>query len=108
MIRSPSDLDNLSPIELGRRIRRAREDRRLTLAALAARTGVHHSQLSRFERGQFRLNGKNVRKICKELNIGPGSVDVDYLCERVRTSIRTAKAARAMNAFLDAVDGVQP
>ncbi|MCO4095335.1 MAG: helix-turn-helix transcriptional regulator [Acidovorax sp.] len=107
MIRSPSDLDNLTPAELGHRIRKAREARNLTLSELMRRTGVHHSQLSRIERGQFRLNGKNVRKICKALGIGPGSVDIDFLCARVRLTIRTTKAERAMNAFLDAVDGVQ-
>ena len=106
MIRGHSDIGN-SLQALGRRIERARRASGLTLEQAAARAGVHHSQLSRIERGQFRLIGNNVRKICRVLGVDLDGVDHDFLCERVRATIRSPQAARAMNAFLDVINSAE-
>ena len=43
------------PVQLvGRRIRRLRKDRRLTLAELAAATGMQEADLMRLEKGEYR------------------------------------------------------
>ncbi|WP_408980896.1 helix-turn-helix domain-containing protein [Pseudomonas sp. B21-009] len=56
---------------IGVRIAKARKDRGLTLKSLGEAVNVHHSQLSRIERGQARLLGKNLQKICTFLGIEP-------------------------------------
>lgn len=53
---------------LGRRLRAARKARGETLISLAVATGVHHSQISRIERGEVVTLNKNVQKICEFLN----------------------------------------
>lgn len=93
--------------QLGWRIRETRLRKRLTLAQVAEKSGVHYTQISRVERGLFRFAAPNVRKICKVLGIGDTqieAVDLEYLCERVCRTIKTPQSQLAMNAFLDAIE----
>ena len=39
------------------------------VAEVGAKTGVHHSQISRCERGDFKTVSPNVQKLCKEMNV---------------------------------------
>lgn len=107
MIRKTESFDNFSPEELGERIRKARTKQNLTLESVSEQFGMYHGQLSRIERGQFARVTPRVQKICTFLQIRPDDVDVEALCVRLRSTIRTAQAAKAMNAFLDAVEAAQ-
>lgn len=55
--------------QVGCRIALARKKRGMTLKGLGFAVGVHHSQISRIERGQVRLIGKNMQKICTFLGV---------------------------------------
>lgn len=57
--------------QVGCRIALARKKRGMTLKGLGFAVGVHHSQISRIERGQVRLIGKNMQKICIFLELEP-------------------------------------
>lgn len=52
---------------LGRRLRTARREQGYTLESLACEVGVHHSQISRIERGEVATLNRNVQKICEFL-----------------------------------------
>ncbi|AVI82537.1 hypothetical protein XJ28_01575 [Pseudomonas syringae pv. tomato] len=54
---------------IGAQIRQARLGRGLTLVDLGRAVNVHHSQISRYERGQMNSIGKNLHKICTFLQI---------------------------------------
>lgn len=54
---------------VGAQIRKARLERGLTLLDLGRLVKVHHSQISRYERGQMSSVGKNLHKICIFLQI---------------------------------------
>lgn len=54
---------------VGAQIRKARLGRGLTLVDLGRAVNVHHSQISRYERGQMSCVGKNLHKICTFLQI---------------------------------------
>lgn len=53
---------------LGALLRTARQERGLTLVALAADTGIHYSVLSRMERGQVVVTANDVSLLLKTLN----------------------------------------
>lgn len=54
---------------IGAQIRQARISKGLTLVDLGCAINVHHSQISRYERGQMSSVGKNLHKICKFLQV---------------------------------------
>lgn len=56
---------------LGLSLQLAREQRKITRAVLARKLNIDQSQISRIERGQMFLVGRNVRKICTFLNVQP-------------------------------------
>lgn len=55
----------LDAATLGRRLRKARKSRGMTLISAAYAAGIHHSQLSRMERGEMATANNNLQKICK-------------------------------------------
>ncbi|MNJ40975.1 helix-turn-helix protein [compost metagenome] len=57
--------------QVGCRIALARKKRGMTLKGLGFAVDVHHSQISRMERGEVRLVGKNMQKICTFLGLDP-------------------------------------
>lgn len=64
-------LNAAEALQLGKRIRQARVSKAMTLEALGASARVHHSQVSRIEKGHARLVSKNISKICRFLQISP-------------------------------------
>lgn len=62
---------------LGPRLRRLRQDRGLTLQAVAHRAGLTKGFLSLVERGQTTISVPNLLKICEILGVGVGSL-FDY------------------------------
>jgi transcriptional regulator with XRE-family HTH domain len=57
---------------VGRRIRRLRKERRLTQTELSARIGVQQSDLSRMEKGEYRVSLDTLFKILAEFDVGIG------------------------------------
>lgn len=68
---------------------------------------MYHGQLSRIERGQFVNVTQRVQNICTFLGVAEDQVDVEVLCSRLRSTIRTRQAAKALSAFFDAVEAAQ-
>ncbi len=100
-----------SPLQaraLGEQLRAARRNRMLSLKKLGEITGVHHSQISRFEKGVAVTFCTNLQKICKELNVGPTSTMAGEqmpLGHRVEALLRASPASEvAIDAFVSALE----
>ena len=86
--------------------------RRASTVDIAARTGIHQSQVSRLLRGQFRRISPNVRKL---LGYRPGvaakTPDVEAKRAVIRAALRTWDAtpqgARALVRLLRSVEGLR-
>ncbi len=57
---------------VGPRIRRLRKERKLTQTELAARIGIQQSDLSRMEKGEYRVSLDTLFKILAEFNVSIG------------------------------------
>jgi transcriptional regulator with XRE-family HTH domain len=66
---------------VGRRIRKLREDKRLTLDQLSERTGISKGFLSDAENGNRNVSSQNLLKIANELN-----ASLDYLLRGTDTA----------------------
>lgn len=102
-----------SPIQaraLGERLRNERLTRKLSLQDLGKITGVHHSQISRFERGAAVTFSVNLQKICTELMIGltPKKAGEQMpLGHRVEALLRASPASEvAVDALVSALERV--
>ena len=59
------------PVQLiGRRIRRLRKDRRLSLEDLSAAAGIHEADLMRLEKGEYRASLDVLFRILGALEVG--------------------------------------
>lgn len=95
---------------LGERLRTARRARKLSLKGLGELTGVHHSQISRFEQGEAITFSRNLQKICNELRVGLAASATDRsapLSHRVDALVRAAPSmVEALDALLTAMERV--
>ena len=57
---------------VGPKVRQLRKERKLTQAALASRIGIQQSDLSRMEKGEYRVSLDTLFKILAEFNVGIG------------------------------------
>jgi transcriptional regulator with XRE-family HTH domain len=57
---------------VGRKIRRLRKERRLTQSQLAARIGIQQSDLSRIERGEYRVSLDTLFRMLAEFKVSVG------------------------------------
>lgn len=57
---------------VGRKIRRLRKDRRLTQTELSSRIGIQQSDLSRMEKGEYRVSLDTLFKILAEFDVTIG------------------------------------
>lgn len=57
---------------VGRKIRQLRKERKLTQNELAARIGVQQSDLSRMEKGEYRVSLDTLFRILAEFDMGVG------------------------------------
>lgn len=90
--------------KLGAELRRLRQDRDITLELASRRTKVDLSQLSRFERGEFRSASKNLHKYADFLQIQLIAW-TDDLGERFRNfAARSANHRTACELILDALE----
>ncbi len=87
--------------------------RRASTVDIAARTGIHQSQVSRLLRGQFRRVSPNVRRL---LGYKPEAVKKTRNAEAEQAVIRAAlkiwdetpEGARALVRLLRSVEGLRP
>jgi len=93
---------------LGKRLRAERKARALSLQKLGKITGVHHSQISRFEKGMAVTFSENLQKICNELAVGlpPAMVEERMpLGHRVEALLRASPDSEiAIDAFVTALE----
>lgn len=57
---------------VGRKIRQLRRQRKLTQVELAGRIGIHQSDLSRMEKGEYKVGLDTLLKILQTFNMGIG------------------------------------
>ena len=57
---------------VGRKIRRLRKERHLTQTELSSRIGIQQSDLSRMEKGEYRVSLDTLFKILAEFDLGIG------------------------------------
>jgi transcriptional regulator with XRE-family HTH domain len=57
---------------VGRKIRQLRKERKLTQSQLASKIGVQQSDLSRMEKGEYRVSLDTLFKILAEFDLGIG------------------------------------
>lgn len=70
---------------------------RLSISELGSATGVHHSQISRCERGEFKTAGGNVQKLCKFLEVSHPKLSSESMSKK--------HLRDRMEALIDAVPG---
>ena len=102
------DRVQIDPTELGLRIKHARNRARLSLLDVASQTGVDHSQQSRIERGEFKLYGQNVQKLCKFFDLQPIPRELDILRARLDRALLRTPTRKALEAVLDAIEISHP
>lgn len=95
--------------KLGRRISAARRAAGLTVTALAAKALVHHSSVSRAERGYFQTVNPSVRKICTVLGIAweeeKDAPDLALLLSQVeRIAAQRPGVAHAISALVSELE----
>jgi transcriptional regulator with XRE-family HTH domain len=74
-----------NPIQMelvGRKIRELRRERKLTQTELAAQVGIHQSDLSRMEKGEYKVGLDTLLRILQTFNLGIG----DFFGERPQSS----------------------
>ncbi len=95
---------------LGAQIKSARKKQGLSLKSLGEMAGVHYTQISRMERGAGVLVSKNMRKVCKILQVGLASasdaaLSSEDLPQKVQGLINTWPGSeKLIRNFLDALE----
>lgn len=88
-----------NPRRLGIQLRAARRSAGLSLLQLGFKTGVHHSQISRIERGLALTHSGNVQKICDSLG-----VDLMPRQRSEELAVRIALLEAAVPESVEAID----
>lgn len=107
-------LDTAQAKLLGMQLKLARQRRSLSLKEVAHQCGIHHSQLSRIERGQFKRLSGNVQITCELLHIKPhGSISRNASAAQLHARLdelvsRDPRSAEILTALLDALDALRP
>lgn len=68
---------------VGRKIRQLRKERKLTQTELASRIGVQQSDLSRMEKGEYRVSLDTLFRILAEFKMGIGEFFEDLNSESI-------------------------
>lgn len=98
-------MNRLAQLELvGRKIRQLRRQRKLTQVELAEKIGIHQSDLSRMEQGQYKVGLDTLLKIlqCFDLSIGDFFDEtnrVDNIIGRYRALSPTAQ--KEVESFIE-------
>jgi transcriptional regulator with XRE-family HTH domain len=97
-------------ILIGKEIKSARQLANLTLLDLENSLSIHHSQISRIERGAFLRPSKNVQVLCNSFAIdwrGPSSQRESLIARLERAATGPPHLRRMLSTFLDALDAAQ-
>ena len=96
-----------NPIQMelvGRKIRELRRERKLTQTELAAQVGIHQSDLSRMEKGEYKVGLDTLLRILQSFNLGIG----DFFEERPQSGNIVARyeslddeARREVDSFIE-------
>lgn len=89
---------------VGRKIRQLRRQRKLTQVELAARIGIHQSDLSRMEKGEYKVGLDTLLKILMTFNMGIGEFfeerpHSDHLVESYRSL--SPAAQKEVESFIE-------
>lgn len=100
------------PYEIGNRIRRFREDRKLTQIQLAEKLGVSNSRVSNWEQGINRPDADIIADICIALNVSPSELlDVklptDELNDKERKIITAYRTKTELQSAVDILLGIK-
>jgi len=77
-------LSEIRQVQLvGRKIRQLRKERHLTQTELSAKLGIQQSDLSRMEKGEYRVSLDTLFKVLAEFRIGVGEFFEDVSRETV-------------------------
>jgi transcriptional regulator with XRE-family HTH domain len=82
---------------VGKRIRRLRKERRLTQTELSARVGIQQSDLSRMEKGEYRVSLDTLFRILAEFDVSIGEFFDDVVKDTFTP--REARVAREFKAL---------
>jgi len=89
---------------VGQKIRHLRRERKLTQTDLATKIGIHQSDLSRMEKGEYRVGLDTLLKILQEFDLSIG----DFFEERPRSvsaidrySALSEEAKREVDSFIE-------
>ncbi len=98
--------------EIGNRIRRFREDRKLTQIQLAEKLGVSNSRVSNWEQGINRPDADIIADICIALNVSPSELlDVklhtDELNDKERKIITAYRTKTELQSAVDILLGIK-
>lgn len=95
-------------LSLANRIHSERLRRGLTLVELGSACGVHHSQLSRIEKGNVTRVSKNIKKICTflqiELTESTSTPKANLLLRVERLITASNSSARAIESLVTALE----
>jgi transcriptional regulator with XRE-family HTH domain len=89
---------------VGRKIRQLRRQRKLTQVELAEKIGIHQSDLSRMEQGEYKVGLDTLLKILGTFNLGIGEFfeennELETAFDKFRTL--SASAQREVESFIE-------
>ncbi len=82
---------------VGRKIRQLRKEHNLTQTDLASRIGIQQSDLSRMEKGEYRVSLDTLFRLLAEFNVGVGEFFEDVARESLTP--RDVQLVREFNAL---------
>jgi transcriptional regulator with XRE-family HTH domain len=89
---------------VGRKIRQLRRQRKLTQVELASRIGIHQSDLSRMEQGEYKVGLDTLLKILQTFNMGIGEffeerADSETVLDKYHAL--SAEARKEVDSFIE-------
>ena len=98
--------------EIGKRIRKYREDRGLSQKELADKIGVSNSRISNWEKGINRPDADILAALCRALNVSPSELldvrlSVDELNDQERKVIQAYRTKTELQHAVNILLGVE-
>lgn len=98
-----ASVEKIRQVQLvGRKIRELRKEHKLTQVELSSRLGIQQSDLSRMEKGEYRVSLDTLFKILAEFHMGVGEFFEDVAQETI-----TPRDVRIIQDFKDLPDDAQ-
>ncbi len=98
--------------EIGNRIRKYREERRISQVQLAQRLGVSNSRVSNWEQGINRPDADILADICRALDVSPSELlnvklSCDEFSEHEKKLIRAYRSKEDLQKAVDILLGIE-